>query len=516
MDEDKKTSKNSRLLEIIKVLTSHNVLINLARQTNPAEVREALEKLGPTFIKLGQLLSIRDDIISEEYIDEFRKLQDDVKADDFNIVKKIIEETTNMNLSDVFEELNEEPLASASIGQVHYARLLSGKEVVVKIQHPGIYEKMSTDIELLEKAIPLIKFIPSASTINPYDMMDELKKSLLVELDFNKEVDNIERFYNNNLNEDIICPKVYKQFSYKNLLIMDFMRGVKISDYIAEKDEEVDGIDKKKKIADTLVTNYIKQIFQDGFFHADPHPGNILVCEDKLVYLDFGMMGELDEKTIEKLNNIVAALVKEDDALIAKAILGLCKHSKDVNMDALTIDVGRLFSKYYDMSIGDMNLPEIFTNVTRVCSKNRLILPSNVALLFKGISTVEGIMQRLDPSFSFMTAIEPYAYNYLIHKFDFQKESLQLLKSLIKLIRFAPDIPVKLSKLLDEMLKGKFNFSSNKAENSANISLSIIIGALIIGSSVALQDDKVFNFGTVGLLLSFALSLFLLYNIYKK
>ncbi len=524
--DENNLSKNSRLLEIIKVLTSHNVLFNLARQTNPGEVREAFEDLGPTFIKLGQLLSTRDDIISEEYISEFKKLQDQVKTDDFEIVREIIENSTNMEIDELFEELDEIPLASASIGQVHYGKLLSGTEVVVKVQHPGIYEKMSTDIELLEKAIPVMKFIPNSNMINPYDMLDELKRSLLIELDFNNETNNIEKFFNNNTDENIICPKVYRQFSNKNLLIMDFMKGIKISDYIINVDEEVSRGNKKffnikKNIANILIDNYIKQIFEDGFFHADPHPGNILVCDDKLVYLDFGMMGSLDDQTIEKLNHIVAALVQEDDALIAKAIANLCKHSKDLNMDILTEDVGKLFSKYYDMSIGDMSLPEIFSNVTKVCSKNHLILPSNVALLFKGITTIEGIILQLDPNLSFMSAIEPYAQNYLIKKFDLQKESLQLLRSLIKLMKIAPDLPVKLSKFLDDIINGRFKLNTDMQlyyinRIFGNLSLSIITAALIIGSSIIVQNNKLTNLGITGFIISLVLLFFLLFSIYKK
>jgi len=515
--KENNTNKNERLIEIIRVLTKYNVLLNFAKKINPKEVKEAFEQLGPTFIKIGQILSLREDILTKEYLEEFKKLQDDVKNDDFSFVKAEIENSTGLGIYELFDEFYEEPLASASIGQVHFGRLKGGKKVVVKVQHPGIYEKMITDIELLEKAIPLIKFIPVFNTVNLNDMVAEIKRSLMIELDFHNEADNIELFFKNNNDPNILAPQVYRQYSDKKLLIMDYMEGVKISEYIRKTEFS----DVKKRLADILVNNYIKQVFIDGFFHADPHPGNILVYEDYLVYLDFGMMGQLDEKTIEKLNKVVLALAEEDDEKISKAIVNLCSHSREIDMDVLCEDVGKVFSKYYEMSIGDMDLSDIFNDVTNVCTKNFLILPSNVILLFKGISTMEGVVLQLDPNISFMGAIEPYAYKYLVNQMDFEKEAKQLLINLSKIMRVAPESPLKIYRLIDDVIKGKLKLNlddSFKILDMAfnKLSLSLIIGALIIGSSILMIFERSYIIGITFFIIALLLVFVVIYMGFKK
>lgn len=518
MEESKQNNnKNTRLFEIVRVLNTYNVLVNFAKKINPQEVKEAFEELGPTFIKIGQILSLREDILTKEYVEEFKKLQDDVKNDDFSFIKEEIENRTGIDIYELFEEFEEEPLASASIGQVHFGKLKSGKKVVVKVQHPGIYEKMVTDIELLEKAIPLIKFIPVANTVNLDDIVEEIKQSLMIELDFNNEANNIEQFFKNNDDPNILSPQVYKQYSDEKLLIMDYMEGVKISEY--SKKTELSNI--KKKLADILINNYIKQIFIDGFFHADPHPGNILVYEENLVYLDFGMMGKLDEKTIEKLNQVVLGLAEQDNEKIVKAIVNLCSHTREIDMDVLNDDVEKLFSKYYEMSIGDMNLADIFNNVTNICTKNSLILPSNVTLLFKGVSTIEGVVLQLDPNISFMGAIEPYAYRHLMSQMDIEKEAKQLLVNLSKIIKVAPESPLKISKLIDDIIKGKLKINlddSFKILDMAfnKLSLSLIIGALIIGSSILMAFERGYKVSIIGFSMALILTLIMVYYIFKK
>lgn len=275
--------QSARLAQIVAVLTKHNVLLSLAEQKHPERVREAFEELGPTFIKIGQILSTRTDIVSEEFAEEFKKLQDHVKTDDFSVVAPLIEAEAGLPLTELFEKIEPKPLASASIAQVHAAVLKGGQEVVVKVQHPGIYEEMTMDIALLEKAVPLVRHIPAAGMMDPAAIVGELKRSLMNELDFTKEADNIEKFHT--LNKDvsyILSPKVYREFSSQRLLVMDFMKGVKVSDYIKRADEEAAGgntavLAAKKRLAREIVDNYMKQIFDDGFFHADPHPGNILI-----------------------------------------------------------------------------------------------------------------------------------------------------------------------------------------------------------------------------------------------
>ncbi len=532
------SEENTRLLEIIDILSKHQVIQSLATQSNPNKVRIAFEELGPTFVKIGQILSVRTDIVSPAFAEEFKKLQDNVKSDEFHSIKEVIEKETGISLEQIFEEIDEKPLASASMGQIHIAKIKNGKKVVVKVQHPGIDEIMTRDIALFEKAVPLIKHIPSAGMIDPAEMVAELKRSLMQELDFNNEADNIELFYKNNKDINIISPRVYRQYSTKRLLVMDCMDGRKISDYIAQADNAISEgntayKEQKKKFADILVKNYMKQIFDDGFFHADPHPGNVLVGrankddeadiseekiyeietpvssitatvvdtktpdennEEKIILIDFGMMGRLDEITLDKFNQFIAALITQNNAKIAKAILNLCKSDGSTDLDKLEEDAGKLFSKYFDMAIGSMSLPLLFEEMSGICLKNGLTLPSNITLLFKGIATIEGIVLRLDPNMSLMTAIEPYAKRYIRSQFNLHNESEQFISNLILSLKAAPEIPLKLSNLMDAAAKGKLkvNMEHRHLEDSFDklsalvnqLSMAIIVAALIVGSSM--------------------------------
>ncbi len=579
------SNENIRLRQIIYTLTKYNVIINFIRQVNAEQIRAAFEELGPTFIKMGQILSVREDLLPQNFIIEFKKLQDNVKTDDFSVIRPIIESNSGMAIDELFEFLEEKALASASIAQVHVGRLKGGQQVVVKVQHPDIYDSMKRDISLLEKAIPLIEHIPNTDMVNISDMVAELKESLMLELDFNNEADNIEKFYKYNIDTPIVSPQVYKQYSNNKLLIMDYMQGMKISDYIIKADEKINNgdtyyVNTKKKLADILVNNYMKQIFDDGFFHADPHPGNILIYIDpiendsysteksnpffdlldedfsfknlfkyqdlfsdyyskrnelhdiyeKIVYLDFGMMGYIDQKTLEKFNNIIASFSTKDNDKIAKAFMNICKTSKPVNMDLFTQDIGTLFSKYYDTSINNISIPEFSKEITSICSKYHLKIPSNITLMFKGISTIEGIVLQLDPDFSIMSAIEPYAKRYLKEKFDFEKEMLNMLMNLSQSGRVTPELPLKVSNLIDNVFSGKLkinveNKQSNdfltKLKSMANrISISIIIAAFIIGFSIVI-DDKIQNVKfdvNIGILIPLALILLcvIIYNIFKN
>lgn len=628
MDNSKQAAANSghkpltgmdqtvRLAQIVKVLTKHNVLLSLAEQKHPERVRAAFEELGPTFVKVGQILSTRTDIVSEEYAAEFKKLQSHVKSDTFSVVGPIIEQEAGVPLEELFEKFEEKPLASASIAQVHAAVLKNGQKVVVKVQHPGIYDEMAKDIALLEKAVPLVKHIPAAGMVDPAGIVGELKRSLMDELDFTKEAGNIERFAELNGNVPyILSPKVYREFSTKRLLIMDFMQGVQISDYTAKANEEEEKgntavKETKKRLAREIVDNYMKQIFDDGFFHADPHPGNILVTLDKaakpadeggeataktkqqpsgaatedpadepglfgelpldfdvtvqgvslsalfrdqdifelfagkaqatptgngperIVYIDFGMMGNIDERTLGKFNAILGAFSQQDDKMVAQAILSLCKEKAPVDTDDFTADVGRLFSRYYNMPIGDMSLPSILEQVGQLCARHKLQLPQSVTLLVKGVGTIEGIVLALDPELSIMSAVMPYAKRYLKDQFDPKTEVQNFLKTLYRAGKTVPEIPTKIARVLDTLSRGEMKLSMEtnrlddlfkRLESMVNrLVMGLIVAALIIGSSMLVNyssgsaQTAISAVGTVGYILALLLAVLMVVQTYRK
>ncbi|MGL4666976.1 MAG: ABC1 kinase family protein, partial [Saezia sp.] len=540
--------------------------------------------------------------VSESFAEEFKKLQANVKNDDYSIVKPVIEREIGLPLDEVFDELSQTPLASASIAQVHVATLKNGSQVVVKVQHPGIYEEMTMDISLMEKALPLIKHLPAVGMIDPAAVVGELKRSLLNELDFTKEADNIDRFRKNNEKIPyILAPKVYREFSSEKLLIMDYMTGMKVSDYIDKANEQIQAgnstfAESKKRLANEIVDNYMKQIFDDGFFHADPHPGNILIttgagstteqeapssgagdsgespaqtlhkeasspldvdvtiggvslgavferqdffelfaggsatltaadagnaASEKIVYIDFGMMGSLDERTLDKFNNIIAAFSQQDSDLVARAILTICKEKSPINMDDFTVDVNRLFTRYFDMPIGDISLPAIFQDIAKLCGDHKLQLPQSVTLLMKGVGTIEGIVLTLDPELSIMSAVMPYAKRYLRKQFDLKTEVQEFLHNLYKAGKAMPELPVKLSRMLDTIGRGEMKVGMDhthlddlfrRFEIMVNrLVMGLIVAALIIGSSmlmnfsVSSSHSVIYILGIVGYLLALVL-----------
>ena len=600
-------TEESRLCEIVKVLMKYNVLIHLAEQTHPENIREAFEELGPTFIKIGQILSVRTDIVSEEFAQEFKKLQDGVKSNDFTVIGPSIEQEAGVPLKDLFQSIEEKPLASASIGQVHSAVLINGTPVVVKVQHPGIYEEMCLDISLMEKAVPLIKHAPVTGMTDPAAVIGELKNSLLNELDFTKEADNIDRFHK--LNKDIpyiLSPRVYREYSTSRLLIMDFMQGMKVSDFVSEANDKIEKGNNelkevKSRLAKEIVDNYMKQIFDDGYFHADPHPGNLLittsVCltgklppsdnneldsddikasaptdnsnlfafdvliegqsigscfqkldlmdllgdtqapdiyegNEKVVYIDFGMMGTLDESTIEKFNRVMAALTQQDSAQIARSLLGLCKVQGHMDMDRFTSDVDGLFRQYYDMPIGDMSLPVIFEDMTRLCTQYHLQLPQNITLLAKGIGTIEGIVLSLDPNLSIMTAVTPYAKRYLRQQFDPKAEVQGILKDFYSGLKSVPKLPGKIMNVLETFSRGEMKVSMEhknlddlfqRLEVMVNrLVMGLIISALIVGSSMLINSATgslkvvVSTLGVLGFTLALILAGVMIFKTYRN
>ena len=271
--------KRTRLLHIIRIMRNYNMLHNFVHQTHPAEFREALEELGPTFIKAGQLLSTRPDLISPEYIQELRKLQDNVQVDDFQTVAATFKKQTGKSIADTFASFDQKPFASASIGQTHHATLKDGTEVVVKIQHPAVEELVRTDLALFRKALSILKFVPDIEVIDVNETLDEIRTALLNEINTQVEIQNGIEFYKLNNDDGIIrVPKVYQQYSTSKILVNEAMPGKSIKYLIQQTAEPETQAAKeltatKKYVAKALVQNFIKQVFVDNFFHADPHPG---------------------------------------------------------------------------------------------------------------------------------------------------------------------------------------------------------------------------------------------------
>lgn len=549
------TNPRSRLAEIIRVFINYNVVPNFVQQNNPEQVKKAFEELGPTFIKIGQMLSVREDLLSSAFTQTFKTLQDSVPSDTFSTVKKTIETELSLSLSDIFDDFSKSPFASASMGQAHRAKLKNGDAVVVKIQHPNIAEEIRLDLQLFERAIPLIKYIPETSVVDLKGVLQEVKRSLINEMDFLKESQNGEQFYQkNNGWKEIRSPKIYDAFCSKKVIVMEEMSGKNLNHLMnAENKTEtfITGIQNKQlkqEVAKLLVENFMKQVFDDGFFHADPHPGNLLFhvltkeeqtqasrktetvhekefgsfafrastsAEDPVApytinYIDFGMMGHLSAGLRQKLTQAVLALYTKDAYRIEKAVLRLCQQEGSFDESRFHQELTSFLEQYYDSPIDEINLQEVFTHVVTICHQNNLQFDRDITLLLKAFGTLEGVIRVLDPEVSLMEVASPFAQHYFLTHLDVEDTLKQSGLDLLEGMKAAPKIPQQLHHLLEMWTsgQGKVNLELKKQDKLLSriesminrLVFGMILAALIVGSSLLVQAAPVENAEVVSLL----------------
>lgn len=549
------TNPRSRLAEIIRVFINYNVVPNFVQQKNPEQVKKAFEELGPTFIKIGQMLSVREDLLSSAFTQTFKTLQDSVPSDTFSTVKKTIETELSLSLSDIFDDFSKSPFASASMGQAHRAKLKNGDSVVVKIQHPNIAEEIRLDLQLFERAIPLIKYIPETSVVDLKGVLQEVKRSLINEMDFLKESQNGEQFYQkNNGWKEIRSPKIYDAFCSKKVIVMEEMSGKNLNHLMnAENKTEtfITGIQNKQlkqEVAKLLVENFMKQVFDDGFFHADPHPGNLLFhvltkeeqtqasrktetvhekefgsfafrastsIEDPVApytinYIDFGMMGHLSAGLRQKLTQAVLALYTKDAYRIEKAVLRLCQQEGSFDESRFHQELTSFLEQYYDSPIDEINLQEVFTHVVTICHQNNLQFDRDITLLLKAFGTLEGVIRVLDPEVSLMEVASPFAQHYFLTHLDVEDTLKQSGLDLLEGMKAAPKIPQQLHHLLEMWTsgQGKVNLELKKQDKLLSriesminrLVFGMILAALIVGSSLLVQAAPVENAEVVSLL----------------
>ncbi|MBP1047043.1 AarF/ABC1/UbiB kinase family protein [Enterococcus sp. BWM-S5] len=566
----KKYKKSTRFRQITGVFMKYNVLPNIMKQTHPEEVRKAFEELGPTFIKIGQMLSVRTDILPPSYTEELKKLQDNVKTDDYSEVKQIVETETGQAITELFSSFEEAPIASASMGQIHRAVLQTGELVAVKVQHVGIREEIMLDLSLLERALPLIKYIPESKVIDLKDIFLEIKQSLQKELDSLQEAANGERFFELNDGWDIIrAPKIYLSHSTTKVLIMSFVEGKSIRSFFRDPSKQEEHPKLRKEFGDTLVRNFIKQVFEDGFFHADPHPGNIFVQkvdEDKeetrilkdrqmkkdfgnvdlgflyreeepllpyrLVYLDFGMMGQLSDSMIKKLTAVMDSLYRNNPKATGRAILQICRQIGPMDEELFYEQLGSLLDRNYGVSIGELNLQTLFLQIIAICHENNLQVPQEVTMLVKAVITFEGMIRELDPDISLVEISAPFAQKYFTEKIDWSMELKRAALDMLYSAKAAPQIPSRALDVLDDLAKGKSKVNVelkkqdellNRIEGMVNrLVIGLILSALIIGSSMlvefhdGLTGQFVSILGILGYAIAFFAILFLIYDIWRK
>ena len=482
----------SRLKEIIDIVKENKILTD----RSPENIRKTLEELGPTFIKIGQILSTRVDLLGEEYISELSKLRNNIEPLDFNIIKEILNDTYG-NYKTIFSYVEETPIGSASIAEVHKAKLINGKEVVLKIKRPNIGEEMKQDFELFKECINLLHLNSIIKVIDLELLVDEIYKTTLEELDFIKEKENIIEFSNNNKDNVIInAPFVIEKLSRDNILVMKYVIGVPINEI-----EKLTNLGfNLKTIAKELSSNYVKQALTDGMFHADPHPDNILVNKDTIVYIDWGMVGRLSNKNKELLNECAMAILTEDYDTVSDILIKMSTHTKEIDKERLVNDVTNILDKYSNCNLENISISEFAKEMFNLLRNNYLILNYDITMLIRGIGIIESVIKKLDSSINLIKVFESslISNEKMIDLEKYKKIGRKIAKSTNSLV----DIPIETEKIIkkinNEELKLKFELSDSKKhvdkiENLIHeIVLGFIDGCLIVGFSIVeIQDMKI-------------------------
>ncbi|AEH48026.1 2-polyprenylphenol 6-hydroxylase [Parageobacillus thermoglucosidasius] len=497
-------------------------------------IRLVLQELGPTFVKLGQIASTRPDLLPEEIIRELEKLQDQVPPFSFEEVRNIVQQELGADLTQIFRQFADVPLAAASIGQVHQAILHSGEKVAVKIQRPNIANIIETDLEILQDLATLAeRRLEWAAQYQICDMVDEFSRSLRAELDYTIEARNAEKISNQFKNDPgIHIPKVFWEYSTKKVLTMEYVEGIKFNELERLKQNGYN----LKKLADRLAKAVFQQIFVEGFFHGDPHPGNVLVLPGEVIaFIDFGMVGRLNPEIKYHFSSLVIALMNQSTDGVIKSICQMGLVPDDVNIMQLRDDVEQLREKYYRVSLSKISLGEAVNDLFRVAFRHSIRIPRDLTLLGKTLLTVEGMVEKLDPDFRILDIAEPFGRRLLKERLrpkniaemvwkhvsdygemliDFPK-NMKEFASLIKQgkLHFEIDIPE-----LDHFLKKLDQISNRLSFSIVLLSFSIIMVGIIIGSSMGRQSTLLWKIPAIEIGFGVAALMFvwLLYSIFKS
>lgn len=492
MNKDAQAEHKGRLREITAVLRRHGI----TKGVTPQKLRMILEDLGPTFIKIGQIMSMHSDILPKRYCDELMRLCYDVAPMPFPEVAEVIETAYGCPFYEVFSEIDETPLGSASIAQVHRAVLLDGSRVVVKVQRKGIYETMARDIALLHKAVKLVPPVSIKGMVDLNMVLDELWSVTREEMNFLTEAANMEEFARNNQNVAYVdTPKIYQQYTTMQVLVMEYIEGCGIND---KKYLEENGYD-LEEIGSKLVDNYIKQVMEDGFFHADPHPGNVKIRDGKIVWMDMGMMGRLSDRDRELIGQAVQGMAFNDIGMIQDVVMELGEFKERPDPSVLYEGISSLMNKYGSLELGQIDIAEVMMDLMEVMKENKIIMPHGLTMLARGLTHMEGVLADIAPEINMIEiASRRMAGRYLLGR-DWKKELKSSGKTLLRSIHKAVNIPGLVSDILHGYMKGqtKINLdlhASIELERLLrrlvrNIVMGLWVMALLISSSIICTTD---------------------------
>ena len=511
-------------------VVGHGPSIKSKSMTTAQRLKCALEELGPTYIKIGQILSTRKDIFDDEIIGELSKLRDDVEMFDNDIAMAILEEELGCHKDQVFSYISQDPIAAASIGQVYEARLLDGRKVVIKIQRPGIESTIKADISILKNIGSSLNSIKKDFNLDVEELIKEMEIQLLRELDYKFESVNgvkLRKIFKNS--SEIFIPEIFSDYTSKKILVMEKVEGICLS----ELDQYNLDDQEKKRIVDIGVRSFFRQAMTCGFFHADPHPGNMYILEDgRLAYIDFGMIGLIDDKTLGFLNQLIIASTNKNIDKIVRVLTDMDAMSVDINTEALRRDLLYLIHYYYDIPFDRLSITDILDEVFRFMRNHKIKLPSQLIILGKTVITLEGTSRGMYKDFSVESIANSYLKYYREEKVDLKRNLLRFKSNMDEYYYEWITVPGQIKTILSILEKNNMKLEigelkSPSLDNSikkftTQMSMSIMLAACIVGSSLILASSNIQNSGMIryvsimGFMISFVIGITLVFLIFRN
>ena len=491
--KQQKEETTERFREIKDVLRKNQI----TRGVTPEKLRMILEELGPTYIKLGQIMSLHSDFLPKAYCDELLKLNSDVTPMPFDDVEDVINHSYGQDWRELFQFIEEAPLGSASIAQVHRARLKNGEEVIIKVERKGIYDTLARDIGLLHRLVKLIPPVGDFKNLVDLDMvLDELWSVAQEEMDFLKEAANMDEFSRNNASvQYVTTPKLYHEYSTGHVLVMEYIDGYSLDDVESLQNAGYD----MDEIGTKFVNNFIKQVMDDGFFHADPHPGNVKIRDGKIVWIDMGMMGRLSEKDRHTMIKGIRGIALHDISMVENSVLEIGEFRGKPDRERLYQDLKKFIADYGTTSMGSLDVAAAIAGLVEIMKQNRISLPHGVSMLCRGLTHIQGVLAVISPDINMMQiAVNRYTEDFLKNinwKSEFQKQARIVYRSVNKGV----EIPGLVTDILKEHLEGQsvVNIDLHSSEDLTNvisaairnIVVGLCVAALLIASSVICTTD---------------------------
>lgn len=494
----------NEVLESLKVkragfLRRRKTTYRASSYKRPVRLRLALEELGPTFIKIGQLLSTRIDLLPPEYIEELTRLQDDVSSFSGEQAIQILEEEMGLKVEEVFSDFEKRPMAAASISQVHRATFISGEKVVVKIKRPDIEAQVFQDMQILKNSAYFVDRKTQWGRIYRFgELAEEIEHILLEELNFKGEAGNAQRLRHNFYDESgVVVPRVHMRYTSRNVLVTDYLEGTNLNNLLEDRSVHQD---RKKRMADSLIDVYFKQIFIHGFFHGDPHPGNIIVQDgDRLALVDFGTAGIIDEVFKEQLLLLMKYLTEQKAEEVADLVIEMGFVPQNINRRSLVTDLARMQDKYYQMPVENIEISDLFSEFLNIVGRHHIRMPYEFLLLTKTIVTLESIISQLNPDFKIVEGVNKYKH---IFQKSYMMRGKRKTKKLFSVYdRFLQQFPQHLNDAARQAASGDLELKLDiiQAEPMLKrigkminrLSFSVVLASIIVGLSMIIGREEI-------------------------